>query len=59
MRGLCGVMSLNMVRVLMVGLLRVDNLVVLGVGSSMSIIVVHLEDKTAILNINLARHKEG
>ena len=53
-RGLSIVVSLNMVRVLVMWLLRVNNLMVLGESSSVAIVVVHLKDQVAVLNINLA-----
>ena len=40
------------------GLLVVD-LMMKGELTSMSIIIVHLEDKAAILDVNLTRHEEG
>lgn len=54
MRGLGIVVSLNMVRVLVMWLLRVHNLMVLWESTSMAIVVVHLEHQVSVLNINLA-----
>lgn len=48
------VVSLNMVRVLVVRLLGVDNLMVLWESASMAIVVVHLQDKVSVFNVNLA-----
>ena len=53
------VVSLNVVRVLVLGLLRVDKLMVRWESASMAIVVVHLQDQVTVLNINLARHKQG
>ena len=47
------------VRGLVKGLLVVDDLVMKGELASMSIVIVHLEDKVAILDVDLARHEEG
>jgi hypothetical protein len=41
------------------GLLVVGNLVMKGELASVSIVIVHLEDKVAILDVDLARHEEG
>ena len=46
------------VRGLVKGLLVVDDLVVKGELASMSIVIVHLEDKVTILDVDLARHEE-
>ena len=54
-----GVVGVDVVGILVVRLLRVHNLVVLWVSASVTIVVVHLEDKAAILNIDLAGHEEG
>ena len=43
----------------MVRLLRVLNLMVHGVSPGRTIVVVHLKDEAAILNIHLAGHEEG
>ena len=53
------VVSLNVVRVLVLGLLRVDKLMVRWESASVAIVVVHLQDQVTVLNINLARHKQG
>ena len=53
------VVSLNVVRVLVLGLLRVDKLMVRRESASVAIVVVHLQDQVTILNINLARHEQG
>ena len=53
------VVGIDVMGILVVRLLRVDNLVVLWVSASVTIVVVHLEDKAAILNIDLAGHEEG
>lgn len=46
--------SIYVMRVLMDRLLVVDDLVVLWVGTGVSIVIVHLEDKAAFFNIDLA-----
>ena len=53
------VVGIDVMGIFVVRLLRVDNLVVLWVSASVTIVVVHLEDKAAILNIDLAGHEEG
>ena len=53
------VVGIDVMGILVVRLLRVDNLVVLWVSASVTIVVVHLEDEAAILNIDLAGHEEG
>ena len=53
------VVGIDVMGIFVVRLLRVDNLVVLWVSASVTIVVVHLEDEAAILNIDLAGHEEG
>ena len=54
-----GVMILSNVMFIVVdGLLMMDDLMVLGVMTNVTIIVVHLENKASILNIDLAAHEE-
>jgi len=54
MGSLGGVMGISVMRILMVRLLVVNNLVVLGEGTGVTIVVVHLHDEAAIINIHLA-----
>ena len=54
MRCLSSVMGFSVMRVLVMWLLVVDNLVVLGVITGVAIVVIHLEDKVAFFNIDLA-----
>jgi len=54
-----GVMSLSdVVLVVVYRLLMVDDFVVFGVMTNVTIVVVHLEDEASILNIDLAAHEE-
>ena len=54
MRCLSSVMGFSVMRVLVMWLLVMDNLVVLGVITGVAIVVIHLEDKVAFFNIDLA-----
>lgn len=54
MGSLGSVMGISVMRILMVRLLVVNNLVVLGEGTGVTIVVVHLHDEAAIINIHLA-----
>lgn len=54
MGSLGGVMGISVMRILVVRLLVVNNLVVLGEGTGVTIVVVHLHDEAAIINIHLA-----
>ena len=54
MRCLSSMVGFSVMRVLVMWLLVVDNLVVLGVITGVAIVVIHLEDKVAFFNIDLA-----
>ena len=57
-RSLSLVVGCDVMGILMDGLLVVDDLVVSWEITSMAIVVVHLEDKVAVLDVDLAAHEE-
>ena len=57
-RGLSLVVGCDVMGILMDGLLVVDDLVVSREVASVAIVVVHLQDKVAVLDVDLAAHKE-
>jgi len=58
MSSLSGVMFISMVRLFVERLLVVNDFVMFGELTGMTIVVVHLEDKGTIFDIDLAGHKE-
>lgn len=57
-RSLSRVVGRGLMGILMDGLLVVDDLVVSREIASVAIVVVHLEDKVTVLNVDLAAHEE-
>ena len=57
-RSLSRVVGCGLMGILMDGLLVVDDLVVSREIASVAIIVVHLEDKVAVFDVDLAAHEE-
>ena len=56
--GLSLVVGCDVMGILVDGLLVVDDLVVGGEVASVAIVVVHLEHKVAVLDVDLAAHEE-